>query len=57
MVRNHLEVENKLRSDLETRDKHIITLKIQMQELRDDNAKLRKERGLPDKTKWIENDG
>jgi len=50
MVKNHLEVENKL-YDM------IRTLKIQLQELRDDNARLRRERGLPDKTKWVEKDG
>ena len=54
MVRNHLEVENKLRSDLETRDKHIMILKIQLKEKDDTIAKLRKEKGLPNKTKWIE---
>jgi len=56
MVRNHLEVENKLRSDLETRDKHIMILKIQIKEKDDTIAKLRKEKGLPNKTKWIEKD-
>jgi hypothetical protein len=50
MVKNHLEVENKLHD-------MIRTLKIQLQELRDDNSRLRKERGLPDKTKWVEKDG
>ena len=50
MVKNHLEVENKLHD-------MIRTLKIQLQELRDDNTKLRRERGLPNKTKWVEKDG
>ena len=50
MVTNHLEVENKLHNMIKT-------LKIQLQEVRDDNAKLRRERGLPDKTKWVEKDG
>ena len=50
MIKNQLEVENKLHN-------MIRTLKIQLQELRDDNSKLRRERGLPDKTKWVEKDG
>ena len=50
MVKNHLEVENKLHD-------MIRTLKIQMQELRDDNARLRREQGLSDRTKWVEKDG
>ena len=50
MVSNHLEVENKLHD-------MIRTLKIQLQELRDDNTKLRREQGLSDRTKWVEKDG
>ena len=50
MIKNHLEVENKLHA-------MIRTLKIQLQELRDDNARLRREQGLLDKTKWVEKDG
>ena len=50
MVKNHLEVENKLHD-------MIRTLKIQLQELRDDNAKLRREQWLSDRTKWVEKDG
>ena len=50
MVSNHLEVENKLHD-------MIRTLKIQLQELRDDNARLRREQGLSDRTKWVEKDG
>jgi len=50
MVANHLEVENKLHDVIRT-------LKIQLQEVRVDNAKLRRERGLRDKTKGVEKDG
>ena len=50
MVKNHLEVENKVHD-------MIRTLKIQLQELRDVNAKLRREQGLSDRTKWVEKDG
>jgi hypothetical protein len=50
MVTNHLEVENKLHTMIKT-------LKIQVKELQNDLSKLRKEKGLPDKTKWVEKDG
>jgi len=50
MIKNHLEVENKLHD-------MIRTLKIQLQELRDVNTKLRREQGLSDRTKWVEKDG
>jgi hypothetical protein len=49
MVRNHLEVENKLHE-------HIRILKIQLKEKDDTISKLRKELRLPNKTKWIEKD-
>jgi len=49
MVTNHLEVENKLHE-------HIRILKTQLKEKDDTISKLRKEKGLPNKTKWIEKD-
>jgi hypothetical protein len=50
MVTNHLEVENKLHE-------HIRILKIQLKEKDDMIAKLRKEKGLPIKTTWVEKNG